>query len=293
MSGTFESLVYDELAERGDRGRVPAADRLGALDRDGRQPGRHRRLRRRCSPSGGYRARRMDVASRSRACRRCSLPRCRRRASARRRRARGTSPRTWSRRRSVSPSRYVAMLRAGLPRRATIGRRPPRRADRGRADRPDGVRRVLPAHRPRARRVVRRSRSWSVSPWSVRSIGTALAGRTARMAPRVMGAVVLVGASADLGRRARQAGRAPLASFTAIAFGYGLLNNAMIVAEARLQQVINGPARATVTSVHGFATESSRSRSTPFVLLAGSCPCPSSSRCSAYPTVLIAVGVAW
>ena len=41
----------------------------------------------------------------------------------------------------------------------------------------------------------------------------------------------------------------------AIAVGYGLLNNAMVVAEARLQQVITGPARATVTSVYGLATE--------------------------------------
>ena len=29
----------------------------------------------------------------------------------------------------------------------------------------------------------------------------------------------------------------------------------MVVAEARLQQVISGPARATVTSVYGLATE--------------------------------------
>jgi hypothetical protein len=40
-----------------------------------------------------------------------------------------------------------------------------------------------------------------------------------------------------------------------IAVGYGLLGNAMVVAEARLQQVISGPARATVTSVYGLATE--------------------------------------
>ena len=46
-----------------------------------------------------------------------------------------------------------------------------------------------------------------------------------------------------------------LLGFVAIAFGYGLLNNAMIVAGARFQEVIKGPARATVTSVHGFATE--------------------------------------
>jgi len=47
----------------------------------------------------------------------------------------------------------------------------------------------------------------------------------------------------------------PLVGFAAIAVGYGLLNNTMIVSEARLQEVITGPARATVTSVHGLATE--------------------------------------
>ena len=47
----------------------------------------------------------------------------------------------------------------------------------------------------------------------------------------------------------------PYAGFVGIAVGYGLLNNAMVVAEARLQEVITGPARATVTSVYGLATE--------------------------------------
>jgi protein-S-isoprenylcysteine O-methyltransferase Ste14 len=40
-----------------------------------------------------------------------------------------------------------------------------------------------------------------------------------------------------------------------VAIGYGLLNNAMVVSEARLQEVISGPARATVTSMAGLATE--------------------------------------
>jgi hypothetical protein len=47
----------------------------------------------------------------------------------------------------------------------------------------------------------------------------------------------------------------PWVGFALIAVGYGLLNNAMVVSEARLQQVITGPARATVTSVSGLATE--------------------------------------
>jgi hypothetical protein len=82
-------------------------------------------------------------------------------------------------------------------------------------------------------------------------IGTALAGRTARMRPATMAAVVTAGAAAiSLG-----ALRGDRVGFLAIAVGYGLLNNAMLVSEARLQQVISGPARATVTSVFGLATE--------------------------------------
>jgi hypothetical protein len=86
-------------------------------------------------------------------------------------------------------------------------------------------------------------------------VGTALAGRTSRMSSRTMAATVMVGgglisAGALVSPRALQ-----WVGFAAIAAGYGLLNNTMIVAEARLQQVITGPARATVTSVHGFATE--------------------------------------
>ncbi len=82
-------------------------------------------------------------------------------------------------------------------------------------------------------------------------IGTALAGRAARMSPRTMGLAVTVGGTLiSLG-----ALLSPYAGFAAIAVGYGVLNNVMLVAEARLQQVITGPARATVTSVHGFLTE--------------------------------------
>lgn len=81
--------------------------------------------------------------------------------------------------------------------------------------------------------------------------GTALAGRTAGVSPRTLGTVVvaagvLISAGALL---------TPWAGFALIALGYGLLNNAMIVSEARVQQVITGPARATVTSVSGLATE--------------------------------------
>ncbi|MEP6665529.1 MAG: MFS transporter [Nocardioidaceae bacterium] len=82
-------------------------------------------------------------------------------------------------------------------------------------------------------------------------VGTALGGRTAGMSARMMAIVVVLGGGLiSLGALVT-----PYAGFAAIAVGYGLLNNAMLVAGARLQQVITGPARATVTSVHGFATE--------------------------------------
>ncbi len=124
-------------------------------------------------------------------------------------------------------------------------------------------------------------------------IGTALAGRTSRMSPRVMAAFVFVGAllisvGALVGPVELQ-----WVGFTAIGLGYGLLNNAMLVAEARLQQVITGPARATVTSVHGFATEVfAVAVYAAFVLLAGALSVPVIVALLGIPIALIAVGVA-
>ena len=86
---------------------------------------------------------------------------------------------------------------------------------------------------------------------AAQAVGTALAGRSARLGRRAIAGIVLSGGVLiSLGALVT-----PYAGFVAIAVGYGLLNNAMIVAEARLQQVITGPARATVTSVYGLATE--------------------------------------
>ncbi len=82
-------------------------------------------------------------------------------------------------------------------------------------------------------------------------IGTALAGRTAAMSSRAMAWVVAV--SATLIAAGAISGHP--AGFAAIAIGYGLVNNAIIVSEARLQEVITGPARATVTSVTGLSCE--------------------------------------
>jgi MFS family permease len=97
----------------------------------------------------------------------------------------------------------------------------------------------------------------AVVPWLVglavlgQVIGTALAGRTAGMSAKAMaatvaGAAVLLSCGALLH---------PMVGFVAIAVGYGLLNNAMVVSGARLQQVIRGRARATVTSVLGLGEE--------------------------------------
>lgn len=82
-------------------------------------------------------------------------------------------------------------------------------------------------------------------------IGTALAGRTAAMSGRRMAAVVAASACAiSVGVLSGH----PI-GFVAIAVGYGLVNNAIIVSEARLQEVISGPARATVTSAAGLSCE--------------------------------------
>jgi hypothetical protein len=83
------------------------------------------------------------------------------------------------------------------------------------------------------------------------AIGTALAGRTARMGGRTMawalaGAAILMALGALEGR---------WLGFAVIAVGYGIAANVMIVAEARLQDAITGPARATVTSVSGLFSE--------------------------------------
>jgi hypothetical protein len=82
-------------------------------------------------------------------------------------------------------------------------------------------------------------------------VGTAFAGRSARFAARTVAAILGVGGLlVGVG-----ALTAPYAGFVAIGVGYGLLNNAMLVGETRLQDTIAGPARATVTSVLGLLEE--------------------------------------
>jgi MFS family permease len=83
------------------------------------------------------------------------------------------------------------------------------------------------------------------------AIGTALVGRTSRASGRTVG-VLLAGGALVISVGALMT---PYAGFVAIAVGYGLANNAMLVGETRLQDAITGPARATVTSVLGVLEE--------------------------------------
>ncbi len=67
----------------------------------------------------------------------------------------------------------------------------------------------------------------------------------------------------------------------------------MVVAEARLQQVISGPARATVTSVYGLATEIvALAVYGSFAVAAGVLSVPSLVALLGIPIVLVAWGVA-
>jgi len=83
------------------------------------------------------------------------------------------------------------------------------------------------------------------------AVGTALVGPAARAGGRAVAVALAAGALLI------SAGAlvSPYAGFVAIAVGYGLVNNAMLVGEARLQDTITGPARATVTSVLGLLEE--------------------------------------
>lgn len=87
-------------------------------------------------------------------------------------------------------------------------------------------------------------------------VGTALAGRTAGVRSRTMaGALLVGGALLIVGPLLGGPGLLGLLGFVAIGVGYGIVNNAHVVTESRLQDAIAGPARATVTSVAGLAAE--------------------------------------
>ncbi|MFC9434399.1 MFS transporter [Nocardia sp. NPDC057030] len=94
--------------------------------------------------------------------------------------------------------------------------------------------------------------------------GSVLAGRTEGMSGRTMALAVGLGGVLFLGGAliAGLAGHRPSAvyvltglGFTAIGLSYGIVYNAGVVAGARLQDAIEGPARATVTSVSGLLGE--------------------------------------
>jgi hypothetical protein len=89
--------------------------------------------------------------------------------------------------------------------------------------------------------------------------GTALAGRTvARSSAVIAGMVAAAAALLAVGVPAGgvvAGGAADWVGFGLIGVGYGLATNAMIVSEARLQDAVEGPARATVISVYGLLSE--------------------------------------
>lgn len=87
-------------------------------------------------------------------------------------------------------------------------------------------------------------------------LGSLLAGRTAGMRSATMARVLVVaGIALAAGAVLGGAGLLGVAGFALIGLGYGILTNAMVVAESRLQDAIEGPARATVTSVSGLLSE--------------------------------------
>ncbi|MBM7458686.1 MFS transporter [Rhodococcus coprophilus] len=82
-------------------------------------------------------------------------------------------------------------------------------------------------------------------------VGAATAGLGARMGGRTLGAIVVTGALV----LAAGALAGDIAGFVAVGIGYGALHHTAIVAEARLQASMSGRARATVSSVVGVTSE--------------------------------------
>ncbi|WP_306357215.1 MULTISPECIES: MFS transporter [unclassified Nocardia] len=95
-------------------------------------------------------------------------------------------------------------------------------------------------------------------------LGSTLAGRTEAMRARTMATALAVGGVLFIGgallpgaaaHRPEAVYPLTIAGFTAIGIAYGIVYNAGVVAAARLQDAIEGPARATVTSVSGLLEE--------------------------------------
>ncbi|MFE3191619.1 MFS transporter [Nocardia sp. NPDC059240] len=94
--------------------------------------------------------------------------------------------------------------------------------------------------------------------------GSLLAGRTEGMRTATMAVALAVAGVLFIGGSllAGAAAHHPAAmyvlmavGFSAVGVAYGIDYNAEVIASARLQEAITGPARATVTSVSGFSTE--------------------------------------
>ena len=241
MSGTFESLVYDELVERGARGRyarligwaqstalvanlVASAAAAGLFHLGGYQLVGWTSVA--IAGVQGLLAATLPVSHRAR-----HAPR-----------AEGAVAAT-----EHATERYLGMLRAGL----------------SESSRHPDVRRILllaaamvamTAYDEYFPLVARDHQvPTSVVPVLIaitvvgQATGTALVGRTARVDGRLVGLMLATGSVLiSIGALVT-----PYAGFVAIAVGYGLANNAMLVGETRLQDSITGPARATVTSVLG------------------------------------------
>ncbi|WP_084497125.1 MFS transporter [Nocardia amamiensis] len=95
-------------------------------------------------------------------------------------------------------------------------------------------------------------------------VGSVLGGRTEGISGRTMGIAMGIAGALFLGGAlvAGLAARRPdvmypltALGFTAIGISYGIVHNAVVIAGARLQDAIEGPARATVTSVSGLLSE--------------------------------------
>ena len=247
MSGTFEALLYDELASHGAEDRYPRlVGRAHALAMSANLVASVS-----AAPLmawGGY-----DLVGWTsvaiagvQALLAATLP-----VTTHRVRDRGTQAHEVAVATETMAVRYVAMLRAGVAEAA-------RTVDVRRAVLLSAAVVGASAYDEFFPLVARENGvSTEAVPWLIglvvvgQVVGTALAGRTSGMTGATMG-WVLLGAAVLI-----SAGSLawPPTGFAAIAVGYGLLNNAMVVSQARLQQVIDGPARATVTSVAGLATE--------------------------------------
>lgn len=83
------------------------------------------------------------------------------------------------------------------------------------------------------------------------ALGGVLGGAAARLSRSGLGGVVAVGSIALMGG----ALTGTPAGFAGVAVGFCALQAATVAADARLQSAITGPARATVTSLAGLATE--------------------------------------